>query len=465
MRRLRRFRLPHPLVLLVVCVFIAAAASWVLPAGRFERHDDPATGRSVVVPGTYHRVAPAPVGPFQAVVAIPKGLEAAADVVFLVFLVGGAFTVVEQTGALRRAVGRLVQAMARRETWVIPIVSAAFALGGLTENMQEEIIAFVPILLVLARQLGFDALTACAMSVGSAAVGAAFSPINPFQVQIAQKLAQLQPGSGGLFRTAFLLLALTLWTWAIVRHGARVRAARVAVGPAAGETEAELAAAEAEVAAEQPLGWRLTVVLLLVAAAFVMLVVGLQVLGWGFDELSALFLVMGVAAGLIAGLGIAGTTNAFVEGFRGMTTAALLIGFARAISVVLEEGQVLDTLVHGLFAPLAGLPVAASAAAMMAAQALVHVPVPSVSGQAVLTMPILVPLSDLLGLSRQVTVLAYQYGAGLTELLTPTNGALMAILAAAGVGFDEWLRFAVRWVVLLALLGLVAMGVAVAVGL
>jgi uncharacterized ion transporter superfamily protein YfcC len=211
------------------------------------------------------------------------------------------------------------------------------------------------------------------------------------------------------------------------------------------------------------LGWRHATILLLVGGAFAMLVVGLQVLGWGFDELSALFLVMGVAAGLIAGLGVSGTAEAFVDGFRGMASAAMLIGVARAISVVLEQGQILDTLVHGLFTPLAGLPVAAGAVAMMGAHALVHVPVPSVSGQAVLTMPVLVPLSDLLGLSRQVTVLAYQYGAGLTELITPTNGALMAILAAAGVRYDEWLRFATRWTLTLAALGVVAIGVGIAV--
>jgi len=177
-----------------------------------------------------------------------------------------------------------------------------------------------------------------------------------------------------------------------------------------------------------------------------------------------MFLVVGIAAGLIAGMGVSGTASAFVEGFRAMAGAAILIGFARAISVVLEEGAVLDTIVHGLFTPVSGLAPAVSAVTMMGLHAAVHVPVPSVSGQAVLTMPILVPLSDLLGLSRQVAVLAYQYGAGLSDVLTPTNGALLAVLAACGVPYDRWLRFAAPLVALVALVGATAIVVAVATG-
>jgi uncharacterized ion transporter superfamily protein YfcC len=438
-----RLRIPHPLVLLIVCLGIAAAASWVVPAGAYERREDEALGRTVVVPGTYHPVEPAPLGPFAAAVALPKGLADAASVIFLVFLVGGAFAVVEQTGALGRAVGWLVQRLARRETLLIPVASLAFAAGGAGLNMQEEIIAFVPVLLLLVRRLGFDALTAAAVSVGAAIVGSAFSPINPFQVIIAQRLAELQPGSGWPFRSAVFAVAIAIWIAGTVRHARRARAA-----PALEQDTAPAAAlAVTPASARRP-----AVVLALVAMAFATVVYGLVALEWGFDQLSAVFFVMGVGAGLVAGFGASGTAEAFVSGFRAMTGAALLIGFARAIYVALDQGRILDTLVYGLFSPLEHLPVAVSAIGMMAAHTLIHVPVPSVSGQAVLTIPILVPLSDLLHLSRQVTVLAYQYGAGLCEMLTPTNGALMAILAAAGVPFDQWLRFSLPlWAVLFGL--------------
>jgi uncharacterized ion transporter superfamily protein YfcC len=212
-------------------------------------------------------------------------------------------------------------------------------------------------------------------------------------------------------------------------------------------------------------GARQTAVLVTVVLAFVAFVIGVLRHHWDFDQLAAVFFVMGVAAGLLGGLRLSGTVDAFVEGLRSMTFAALLIGFARGIYVVLEEGRIVDTIVHGLFTPIAELPVTLSALAMLAAHGVLHVPVPSTSGQAVLTLPLLVPLSDLIGLSRQVTVLAYQYGAGLCELLTPTNGALMAMLAACGVRYDEWIRFAVKVLGVLVALAAGAIATAVAVGL
>lgn len=443
-----RFRFPHPLVLLILCTLLAAAASHILPAGRYDRRDDPATGRSVVVAGTFHTVDPSPVSPMQAMVAIPKGMVDAASVIFFVFLVGGAFTVVERTGALAAAIERMVRALQDRGVLVIPACCLAFGLGGILENMQEEIIAFVPLLLLLNRRLGFDSVTAVAMSIGAAAVGAAFSPINPFQVGIAQKLADLPPGSGGTFRTVALVVALALWAAFTIRYALRTR---ITPEPVA-------------LGGRDVLGPRSLVVLVAVGAAFVMLVVGLQTLGWGFDELSALFFVMGVTAGIVGGLGVPGTAEAFVDGFRSMAYAGLLIGFARAIFVVLDQGQILDTIVHGLFTPLAGLPALPAAVGMFAVHTAVHFPVPSVSGQAVLTLPILLPLADLLGLSRQVAVLAYQYGAGLCELLTPTNGALMAVLAAAGVGYERWLGFALKVYAALVVLSIATLGTAILLG-
>jgi uncharacterized ion transporter superfamily protein YfcC len=203
------------------------------------------------------------------------------------------------------------------------------------------------------------------------------------------------------------------------------------------------------------------VVLMLVVVTFAVFVYGIMALGWDFDQMSALFFAMGVLSGLIGGLGAGGTAQAFVTGFTSIANAAMLIGFARAIFVVLDEGRIIDTIVNALVTPLQSLPIILSALGMLVVQVAVHGPVPSVSGQAVLTMPVLVPMSDLIGLSRQVVVLAYQYGAGLAELLTPTNGALMAVTAAAGVKYGEWLEFAIP--LFAALLGLSAVAIVVAI--
>ena len=450
-----RIRLPHPLILLVFCIALAAVLTWVLPAGEYERREDSETGRRVVVAGTYHAVAASPVGGFGALVAIPKGMQDAGSIIFYVFLVGGAFAVVERTGALAMLVEGLVRRLADRGIWAIPIVGFAFAWGGILIQMQEELIAFVPVLLLLVRRLGFNALTAVAISLGAAAVGASFSFINPFQVGIAQKLAELKSVSGWEFRSVVLALAWLIWIGGTMRFARRSR--RVPESPDRTEAGAEPEALAA--------GWRQTAVLSLVIVTFVLFVFGVTKLGWDFDQLSALFFLMGVAAGLVGGLGLGGTAEGYVEGFRSMAFAGLLIGFARAIFIVLDQGHVVDTIVHGLLTPIAALPVILSAIGMMAFHALVHLPVPSTSGQAVLTMPLLVPLSDLIGLSRQVTVLAYQYGAGLCELVTPTNGALMAMIAASGVRYEDWLRFVLPIVGALVVLAAAALGVGVFVGL
>jgi uncharacterized ion transporter superfamily protein YfcC len=329
------------------------------------------------------------------------------------------------------------------------MVSLAFATGGAIENMSEEIIALVPVLLLVTRRLGFDAVTAVAISIGAAGVGAAFSPINPFQVQIAQKLAGIPLLSGSGFRLAVMAFALVGWIGGTWRHAVRNRVIPEARGD--------------EPLTETALDARRAIVLLLVAAAFVVFVYGVMRLGWDFDQMSALFFAMGVLAGLVGGLGAAGTAQAFVTGFAAMAYAAMLIGFARAIFVVLDEGRIIDTIVHALVTPLQSLPVVISALGMLIVQVALHGPVPSVSGQAVLTMPVLVPMSDLIGLSRQVVVLAFQYGAGLTELLTPTNGALMAVTAAAGVKYGDWLKFAVP--LFAGLLAMSALALVVAIAL
>src|SRR5438876_2732185 len=444
-----KLRFPHPLTLLVGFIGLAAVMSYVLRAGQFDRRDDPVTGRKVVVAGTYHAVPQAPVSPFQAVVAIPKGMAAAAPVIFLVFLIGGAFGVVDQTGALRRGVGWMVQRLKHRELLVIPIVCLALGTGGALDNMHEAIIPLVPVLLLLTTRLGFDNVVAAAVSVGAAGVGSAFSPINPLQVGIAQKLAGLPLLSASGFRLVFLVLALALWIAGVSRYARATRTARPS------EISEE----------EKPLDTRDGLVLITILVTFTIFIVGVMEFGWDFDQMSALFFIMGIVVGLIGRLGVNRTAEAFVEGFRSMAFAAMLIGFARAIYVVAEQGQIIDTMVNGLFSPLSHFPVAVAAAGMMVMQFLVHFPVPSVVGHAVLTLPVLVPLSDLLGLPRQVTVLAYQYGGGLCNIFTPTNGGLMAILAASSVPYGKWIRFLAPLYAGLSLLGLVAVGLAILIRL
>jgi uncharacterized ion transporter superfamily protein YfcC len=446
--RRMRLRLPHPVLLLLAAILAAAALTWVLPAGEYDRRDDEATGRRVVVAGTYHRVPASPVGPLGAAMSVPRGFIEGAEVVVVVLLVGGAFVVVDRLGTLRRLVGAMVRRSRRRGLWAIPAVAFFFAVMGALENMQEEIIPLIPVLLLLGRGLGVDALTVVGMSAGAAMIGSAFGPINPFQAAIALKLAELPALSLAGLRAAMFAVGFVLWLLWTMRHAVRTR-----VPPMVDEHESL-----------ESLDLRHAGILALILAPLAAYVIGVMQLGWGFNELSAVFLVGGVSAGLLGGLGATGTTLAYLEGMQSMLPAATMIALARSISLVLADGRVIDTILNGLATPLGELPGVMTALLMVPVQALVHVVVPSVSGQAALTMPVMVPLMDVLGQSRQLAVLSYQTGAGLMELLTPTNGALMAVLLAAGVPFGRWFRFALGGALLALMVGVAAIVIVAASG-
>jgi uncharacterized ion transporter superfamily protein YfcC len=440
---------PHPLVLLLGCIAVATALTWVVPAGQYQRRQDEVAGRAVVVPGTFTAADPAPVGLLDAFTAVPRGLIDAASVIFLVFLAGGGFTVVERTGALRRLVERIATRLAGRGVLVIPVVALAFAMGGALMQMSEELVAFAPLLVLICVAFGLPPLTAVALSYGTAHIGAMFSPVNPFMVTIAQKVAAVPVGSGWQFRTAIMVIALAGWLWSLTRYAAR---------------HAEPTAGARGMTDGGALTRRHVGVLVIVGVTFLFFVIGAQQWGWDFDKLATLFLLMGLAAGLVGGLGLSSTCDAMIAGARDMVYSALLIGVARGIYVVMDQGRIVDAVVHAVVQPLEGLPGSVAALGMFAAHAVIHLPVPSTSGQAVLTMPIMAPISDLLGLPRQVAVLAYQLGTGSLDLVMPTNGPLLAMLAAVGVRFDDWLKWVAPRVIVLTLFSIACIVAALALG-
>jgi len=445
-----KLELPHPLLLLLAAVAAAAALTWILPAGSFDRRDDASTGRRVVVAGTYHAVPRAPVGLLGAATAVPRGFAAAAEVIAVVLFVGGAWVVVDRLGTLPALVDVIVARFGERGLWAVPIVCIFFAAMGALENMQEEIIPLVPVLLVLGAGLGVDAIVVVAMSAGAAMIGSAFGPTNPFQAGIALKLAQLSPVDGGGLRLVMFVAALAAWIAWTLRHATRNRV----VAPASGsrrDTPKRLPARHA-------------LILVIALAPMAAYVYGALRLDWGFNELSGMFVLATLVAGLVGGMTLTQTITTYLEGASSLVSAALLIGVARSISLVLEDGRVVDTILNGLASPLGGLPRIAAALLQIPVQSLIHLAVPSVSGQAVLAMPLFVPLADLLGLSRQVPVLAYQTGAGLSELFWPTNGALMAVLLAAGVPFQRWVRFMAGGVLMAAFVGIAAIAAVIWLG-
>src|SRR5258705_146396 len=336
-------KLPHPVILLIAGVAVCAVLTWILPAGEYDRRDDPATGRSVVVAGTYHRVDPAPVGPFGAAVAIPRGFVEAADVIGVVLFVGAAWIVVDRVGTLGRLIAALVGAFGSRGLIAIPVVSLFFATMGALENMQEEIIPLVPALLLLGRGLGVDAVSVVAMSTGAAFIGSAFGPTNPFQAGIAMKLAQLPPMSEAPLRWTTFVAAVALWIAWTMWHAARHRDVGLGTRDSKIADEAFASASAKDF-----------VILAVAVAPIAAYVYGSVAFGWGFNELSGSFVIAGVVAGLLGGLGVAGTTAAYLEGMQAMLPPALIIGIARSLSLVLTDGRVIDTILNGLATPLSG---------------------------------------------------------------------------------------------------------------
>ena len=390
----------------------------------------------MVVAGTYAIGSPHPVHLWGMLLSVPQDIVAGADIIVLVLMVGGTFSALEQSGALTRLVTSLV-GRARNPRLIVIGLGLLFGTLGAMENMHEEIIALIPVLVVLSQGLGYGPLTALGMSVGAAVVGSAFGPTNPFQSGIALKLAGLPAMSAGLLRFTMLGAALVVWIgWTLFRG------------------DRNQAAAQAEVTV-QPVRPRDLLLLAIALIPFVPYVIGTLRWDWGFNKLSAMFLVAGLLVGVVAGQSLNQSAVGFLRGMETMLQASLFIGVARAISVVLTEGQVLDTIIHGLAAPLDSIPGTPAALFMIPIHSAIHFAVSSVSGQAVLTMPIMAPVADLVHVSRDAAVMAYQTGAGLMDGLTPTNGALLAMLLAAKVDYGRWLRFAIPGFLLVAVAGIV----------
>lgn len=421
-------KFPHTLLIIVSFIVLAGVATYLLPTGAYDRKMDPVTNREVVIPGSYHAVEAEPLSPFAILVGIPRGMAAGIEVIALIFMVGACFYVVEKTGALKEGMIFLTERLKGREEVTLTLTGLFFLAGGALEGMEEEVIPLIPVLVMLTRRLGYDVFVMIAVSYGSTVIGASFSPMNPFGAVTAQKIAGIPFLNFAGFQLAAMAIAYALWMGMILRYGNKNRQARP----------------EAIGQASTGIHGRNGLILAMVVVAFVILIVGMMAWEWGFNDIAAEFFLVGMLAGVIGGLGINGTCSTYVEGLREMTFAALIVGFAHGISLVLMDGKILDTIIYGLFIPMEGLPANLSAIGMMASQFVLHIVVPSYAGQAVLTIPILAPLSDLIGLPRQVCVLAFQYGAILMNMISPTNGALMAIIALSGIGYDQWFRFVMR---------------------
>ncbi|HSJ13720.1 MAG TPA: TIGR00366 family protein [Longimicrobiales bacterium] len=454
----RRFRVPHTLVLLFALIVAALLLTYLLPAGSYQRVE--ADGHVQVVPGTYTLTPEIrPPSPLAVFTAVPRGLEAAAEIIFFVFIIGGAFAVLRATGAIDALLGAALRRFGHRPFLLVLGGMLVFMIGSSTIGMAEEYLPFVPVLVTLALALGYDAVVGVGIVTLGYSIGYGVAALNPFTVLIAQNLAGVTPTSGLWFRLLLILVFLPIGVHHLWRYASRVKS------DPSRSLVADIEPPEIDRPHEAaPMTGTHKLALGAVVLTLAVLVWGLARHGWYLVEMSAIFLGLTIVLAAIGRIGPDRTAKLFGEGAAELTMTALLIGFARAIQVVLESGGVVDTIVHGASVPLSSLGPSLAAVGMFFVQSLINLFIPSGSGQAYVVMPIMAPLADVVGVTRQVAVLAYQFGDGFTNILVPTNPVIIAILAIAGVPYERWLRFVLPFMLKIWLFGSLALIAAVLLG-
>lgn len=456
----RTFQVPHTLVLLFGMMVLALVATWLLPQGQFETVLTD-TGRAVVMPGTYAPIEGARMlMPWELLTVVPRALADAQDIIFFVLIVGGAISVLRATGTIDAMLGAVLRRIGHSPGLLIAIGMAVFAAGSATLGVAEEYIPLTMVLIALCVAMRMDTVTAIGIMVCGYGIGYGVAALNPFTVLVAQRVAELPPASGLGFRLAIFLPFLAIGIHHVWSYASRVRA-----DPAASLVHDIPAAQHAPAETHPDMTGRHTLVVGMTLVALGAMVYGIAFPKWYILELGAIFLGLALFAGLVGGLGADGTARRFAEGAAELAGTALLIGFARSIALILEDGQVLHTIVDGLAAPLQVMGAEFAAIGMLVIQTVINLFIPSGSGQAYVTMPLMAPIGDLVGVSRQTAVLAFQFGDGFANMIVPTNPVLMGILGIAGIPYDRWLRFILPLMLKLLLAGSVTLVIAVSIGL
>ncbi len=456
----KAFRTPDALLIISVVLILAVLLTWLVPAGEFDRIVD--GSKTYVVPGTFHTVEATPVPWYGFFTAPVKGFteHGAAMIIAFVLLIGGAFAVLNATGAIEALLYRVLH-LARKERHykmaVIPVLMIAFSIGGMTFGMAEEVLVFLMITIPLARSMGWDAIVGAAMPFVGAGVGFAGAAFNPFTVGIAQGISELPLFSGWEFRMLVWTVLTAIAIFFVMRYAAKVeRDPRNSMLHGTSASTDDTGHMQ-----EIPLTARRIAVLLLFALSIVMLVVGVNRWDWYIEEIAGLFLGMGIGAAIIGGVGGNDAAKAFVGGAKDMVAAALLIGLSKSVLIVMQDGRIVDTVLFHLSNAVAGLPAVLSVQVMLGVQFAINFFVPSGSGQAALTMPVMTPLADLLHIPRQSAVLAYQLGDGLCNFIIPTSGITMGVLSIAGIPFGLWLRWIAKMMVALVVAGMLLLALSI----
>lgn len=427
-----RKRIPSTYVIIAILIALSAILTWFVPGGEYLKGEDGSL--------MYREVESAP-QTWQVFSAIYHGFVRQAGIIIFILVVGGAFWLLNATGAVSAGISRFIGAVGKRDRLVLVAVTLLFSFAGAVFGMSEETIPFVGIVVPLVVSMGYDAFMGMLIVYVAANVGFSSAFLNPFTVGIAQGMADLPLFSGlyyRLFCWAFLTLLLAVFVAIYARRSKKTPEAPLSSTPAASE----------------PLTRRQKWVLAVLLVTVVALVVGVTCWDWYMPEITGLFLLMGIVCGIIAGFSANRIADEFLAGAKDILSAALVVGFASGIIVILQDGHVVDSILHWMQEGLDGSGRASSLTAMYAIQAVINFILPSATAKAAITIPIMAPFSDLVGVSRQAMVLAFQFGDGFTNMLTPTSGVLVAALAMARIPYGKWVKWVWKMVAVLLVLGL-----------
>lgn len=451
------FTMPHTFVILVVIILIATALTWVIPSGEYARIEDPISGRKIVDATSFTYVENVRVSPIQLPMLIINAFSANADLITLILLSGAAIHMLTATGALQALVASIVRRFSGKVSVFIPLLMLVFALICTTQGV-NTFIAFAPITVMLALSLGLDSIVGVGIILLGGAIGFSTGTLNVSTTLVAQKIAELPNYSGIGYRWVCFAVFYVITCTLLVRYAKKIQK-NPELSPMY-DLDKNSQFKNANLDEFGTLDTRKILCIIALVIALVAIVYGCINLDWDFAEQSGIFLVLSIAVGILGGFDANKICAEFMNGAKKMLSAAFIIMFARAIGSVLSAGVITDTIVHSMAVVLTGLPAALLGVGMPAANTLINVVLTSGSGQAAAVMPIMIPLSDLLGVTRQTCILSFNFGDGFCNYILPTSTALMGILGAADVPYDRWMRF--MWKIFLVWLAVGAVLVVIA---
>lgn len=458
-------KVPHTLVIIFSIIILMAIATYIVPGGSYDRVIADVNGQSktVVLNGSFHYVENEAQGLFSVMQAPISGLEQSAEIIAFLFIVGGAFSLITRTKAIDSAIAKVVSIFKGNELLIIPIIFTLFSLGGATFGMTEEAIPFITILTPLMLALGFDSILAVGISYLGCIVGFATAMLNPFTVGIAQSIAEITLFSGVVYRSILWVITTIVGIIFLMIYAKRIKK-NPQLSPMYKLDEEKRKKLNKSENEEVKFTLSHKIIIASIGVCLAVIIWGVLRNGFWIPEIAAVFLITGIFAGIVGGLKADEMADAFVAGAKDMIGAAMVIGFARAIVIIAENSQIIDTILYGLSSFIGKLPSLLAACVMLPVQMFINFFVISGSGQAALTMPILAPLGDLLDISRQTTVLIFQLGDGFSNAIFPTSGVLMACLGMAGIPYSKWFKWILPLQIILFALAIIFITCAMMIG-